>query len=267
MLLQILCILWKEITLTEGLKHFQPILGCHSLQLLPAGCCCASNRRASLQLRSTGVKQCVCAVKCWVWLWAAFPAGRRRQCRTDSWKTCFQKLWGRNTLKCCVQTCTEALQNPLCWLAAGEVWKGCSVLPSLRGPALVCLQRSDGPYALVLVPTREVGGFSFLSLFEHWFLGDVDVGPPQKVNSKVRKHCPVLLLRSCPHRVLSVLFSADQSKKEGVSKFSSCSWKSLWRLQNLSGSVHTSCLAHTGEWVKPINSALQMCRFIQTFHF
>lgn len=155
-----------------------------------------------------------------------------------------------------------------------------SVLAGSRGgvEGLLSAAFSEGPCSCVFAAQRwalrararpnKGGRWLFLSQ-SVWTLifGDVDVGPPQVVNSKVRKHCPVLLLRSCPHRVLSVLFSADQSKKEGVSKFSSCSWKSLWRLQNLSGSVHTSCLAHTGEWVKPINSALQMCRFIQTFHF
>lgn len=122
---------------------------------------------------------------------------------------------------------------------------------SSQSPALVCLQRSDGPYALVLVPTREVGGFSFLSLMntDVWAWGCGSTRVPH-----LRKHCQSFC--SGLALIKSVIFVQGQP---GVSQFSSCSWESLWRLQNLCGSVQASCLTHAGGMSKTNEFSFAKC--------
>lgn len=215
----------------------------------PTDCCCASNRRASLQLRNTGVTQCVCSIKCWVWL--SFPS------REDK---AVQDWYVKNLilLKAVEQKYPKMLCANLHWdpsepsVLAGsrEVWKGsaqCCLLWELSS-CLFAAQR--WPLRTRACPNQG-GRWLFLSQ-SVWALifGAVDVGPPGNVNSRVphvRKHCQSFCSDlALAKRVFSFLFTASQSKKEGVSQFSFCSWKSLWRLQNLSGSVPASCLAHTG---------------------
>ncbi|NXH89239.1 DDX31 helicase, partial [Edolisoma coerulescens] len=80
------------------------------------------------------------------------------------------------------------------------------------------IQRSDGPYALVLVPTREVGGFSCLSLFDTiqkllkpftWIVPGVLMGGEKRKSEKARLRKGINILISTPGRLVDHIRSTE----------------------------------------------------------
>ncbi|NWV59252.1 DDX31 helicase, partial [Malurus elegans] len=72
------------------------------------------------------------------------------------------------------------------------------------------IQRSDGPYALVLVPTREVSGFSFLSLRPFtWIVPGVLMGGEKRKSEKARLRKGINILISTPGRLVDHIKSTE----------------------------------------------------------
>ncbi|NXS08918.1 DDX31 helicase, partial [Neodrepanis coruscans] len=92
---------------------------------------------------------------------------------------------------------------------------GIPLVQSLQGMESK-IQRSDGPYALVLVPTREVGGLSLSeSLSEHWFLPftwivpGVLMGGEKRKSEKARLRKGINILISTPGRLVDHIKSTE----------------------------------------------------------
>ncbi|NXT72599.1 DDX31 helicase, partial [Chaetops frenatus] len=86
---------------------------------------------------------------------------------------------------------------------------GIPLVQSLQG--MECkIQRSDGPYALVLVPTREVGGFSCLSLSPFtWIVPGVLMGGEKRKSEKARLRKGINILISTPGRLVDHIKSTE----------------------------------------------------------
>ncbi|NXW72283.1 DDX31 helicase, partial [Hirundo rustica] len=93
---------------------------------------------------------------------------------------------------------------------------GIPLVQSLQGMESK-IQRSDGPYALVLVPTREVGGFSFLSPFGTlifggpftWIVPGVLIGGEKRKSEKARLRKGINILISTPGRLVDHIKSTE----------------------------------------------------------
>ncbi|NWH99323.1 DDX31 helicase, partial [Tichodroma muraria] len=84
---------------------------------------------------------------------------------------------------------------------------GIPLVQSLQGMESK-IQRSDGPYALVLVPTREVGGFSSLSPFT-WIVPGVLMGGEKRKSEKARLRKGINILISTPGRLVDHIKSTE----------------------------------------------------------
>ncbi|NWV22672.1 DDX31 helicase, partial [Origma solitaria] len=86
---------------------------------------------------------------------------------------------------------------------------GIPLVQSLQGMESK-IQRSDGPYALVLVPTREVCGFSFLSLGPFtWIVPGVLMGGEKRKSEKARLRKGINILISTPGRLVDHIKSTE----------------------------------------------------------
>uniref|UniRef100_A0A8D2PGP7 ATP-dependent RNA helicase n=1 Tax=Zosterops lateralis melanops TaxID=1220523 RepID=A0A8D2PGP7_ZOSLA len=95
---------------------------------------------------------------------------------------------------------------------------GIPLVQSLQGMESK-IKRSDGPYALVLVPTREVGGFSFLILPFAWILPSqkpftwivpgVLMGGEKRKSEKARLRKGINILISTPGRLVDHIKSTE----------------------------------------------------------
>ncbi|NXK92245.1 DDX31 helicase, partial [Formicarius rufipectus] len=83
---------------------------------------------------------------------------------------------------------------------------GIPLVQSLQGVESK-IQRSDGPYALVLVPTREVGGL-FLSPFT-WIVPGVLMGGEKRKSEKARLRKGINILISTPGRLVDHIKSTE----------------------------------------------------------
>uniref|UniRef100_A0A8B9PAH8 ATP-dependent RNA helicase n=1 Tax=Apteryx owenii TaxID=8824 RepID=A0A8B9PAH8_APTOW len=74
----------------------------------------------------------------------------------------------------------------------------------IRSSCLLCLQRSDGPYALILVPTREVSGLPFA-----WVVPGVLMGGEKRKSEKARLRKGINILISTPGRLVDHIKSTE----------------------------------------------------------
>ncbi|NXY47753.1 DDX31 helicase, partial [Ceuthmochares aereus] len=84
---------------------------------------------------------------------------------------------------------------------------GIPLVQSLQGMKSK-IQRSDGPYALVLVPTREVGGLFFLLPFA-WIVPGVLMGGEKRKSEKARLRKGINILISTPGRLVDHIRSTE----------------------------------------------------------
>ncbi|NWV39048.1 DDX31 helicase, partial [Grantiella picta] len=86
---------------------------------------------------------------------------------------------------------------------------GIPLVQSLQGMESK-IQRSDGPYALVLVPTREVRGFPLLSLGPFtWIVPGVLMGGEKRKSEKARLRKGINILISTPGRLVDHIKSTE----------------------------------------------------------
>ncbi|NWX25927.1 DDX31 helicase, partial [Notiomystis cincta] len=85
---------------------------------------------------------------------------------------------------------------------------GIPLVQSLQGMETK-IQRSHGPYALVLVPTREVGGSSFLSRPFTWIVPGVLMGGEKRKSEKARLRKGINILISTPGRLVDHIKSTE----------------------------------------------------------
>ncbi|NXY61338.1 DDX31 helicase, partial [Callaeas wilsoni] len=86
---------------------------------------------------------------------------------------------------------------------------GIPLVQSLQGMESK-IQRSDGPYALVLVPTREVGAFSSLSPSPFtWIVPGVLMGGEKRKSEKARLRKGINILISTPGRLVDHIRSTE----------------------------------------------------------
>ncbi|NXL52467.1 DDX31 helicase, partial [Podilymbus podiceps] len=91
---------------------------------------------------------------------------------------------------------------------------GIPLVQSLQGMKSK-IQRSDGPYALILVPTREVGGFFFFDTMQKllkpfaWIVPGVLMGGEKRKSEKARLRKGINILISTPGRLVDHIKSTE----------------------------------------------------------
>uniref|UniRef100_A0A8C9LB31 ATP-dependent RNA helicase n=1 Tax=Pavo cristatus TaxID=9049 RepID=A0A8C9LB31_PAVCR len=94
-------------------------------------------------------------------------------------------------------------------LVRSQTGSGQCLIHRILLSSLLCLQRSDGPYALVLVPTREVGDPFPFSLPFTWIVPGVLMGGEKRKSEKARLRKGINILISTPGRLVDHIKSTE----------------------------------------------------------